>query len=434
MGEGVKLNQKIVMGLKYSKQPKPTKTNKLAYPKQILWDTSPSGFGVRVFPSGKKSFVFQYRNEHGQKRLADVGAFGDITLEQARVKALTWAAMLHEGKDPLEEKNKARNGTLMSDLCIAYMERHAKLRKKSWMEDQRRIKLYILPAFGSKQVQQLRRADIAALHHDIGAVQQKPYMANRVREQLSKMFELAKTWGFVDELFPNPARGLDDFDEFEREDYVKGENMSILAEAIEAEENEIAKCVIWMYLLTGKRKTEILETKWSDIDELGGTLKIAPLGMHRPDARKRPGTTKNEEVEYLPLSQEVWEILERAKAFKIHGNPYIFPSERVVGGHLVNVRKVWLRIKSRAIENGATELEGVTIHSLRRTVAIWQTNLADTDLGLVRKMLNQKSLLATKVYAKFKTSRTQRAFEEHGALVSKLSKSSVEDEQAISVN
>jgi hypothetical protein len=35
----------------------------------VRWDNDIPGFGVRVYPSGKKSFVLSYRNAWGKKRL-----------------------------------------------------------------------------------------------------------------------------------------------------------------------------------------------------------------------------------------------------------------------------------------------------------------------------------------------------------------------------
>lgn len=399
---------KDIKQLTYSKTPKiNNKTGKTEYPRDISWLGNPSGFGIRIFPSGKKSFVYQYRNKHGQRRLIDVGAYGDVTLEEARKAAHKMAYGVMDGQDPLEEKQKVRNGKLMSDLCATYIKLHARPNKRSWLEDERRNSLYIIPAMGTMQVQQIKRRDIAELHSKIGIEQGKPYMANRVREQLSKMFELAKIWGYIEETHINPAKGIDDFAEHERDAYIKPEHMPIVAAAIEKETNIVARCALWMYLITGKRKNELLQAKWEDIDQTAQTLRIAG--------------TKNGEVEYLPLSDEAFRILARVP--RQIANPYIFPGNKP-GSHLVNIRKPWLRIRTEAAKNGAEGVDKVTIHGLRHTVGVWLTNLGNADLGLVRKIFNHKSLVATKVYAKYKLSTARAALQKHGKLVRKLSKPS----------
>ena len=52
--------------------------------RDVRWDDEIPGFGVRVYPNAKKSFVLSYR-VNGRKRLMVLGAFGTLTLEQAHV-------------------------------------------------------------------------------------------------------------------------------------------------------------------------------------------------------------------------------------------------------------------------------------------------------------------------------------------------------------
>jgi Arm DNA-binding domain len=57
-----------------------------------LWDTSPPGFGVRVRPSGAKTFIYSFRAIGGRsarKARHSIGRYGKITLEQARKSAPT---------------------------------------------------------------------------------------------------------------------------------------------------------------------------------------------------------------------------------------------------------------------------------------------------------------------------------------------------------
>lgn len=402
------LTNQNIKKFSYSKTPnEKSKSGQISYPKDIHWDGAIPGFGVRVFPSGKKSFVFQYRTAQGIKRLADIGPFGAITVEEARQIAKRWSAQVIDGHDPLEEKRKERAGELMADLCSAYIERHAKPFKKSWKEDERRVRLYISPSLGAKQVKQLRRQDIAKLHDEIGRTQSKPYMANRVKEQLGKMFELASTWGFVDPGFINPARGIDDFPERERGDYIKPEHLGIVKKAIDQETNPVGKAVIWLYLLTGKRRNELLEAKWSDFDEKAKTLTISD--------------TKNSDDEILVLGDEALKVIEQAKKFRVVGNPYIFPGDGG-RGHLVNIQKIWERIRIAAAKKGAEGVDRVTIHGLRHTFAVYAVSYGGSDLGTVRALLHQKSLRVTTVYAKYLQEAKRKAFNAQGSLMTELLK------------
>ena len=74
---------------------------------------------------------------------------------------------------------------------------------------------YVLPRWSLKKVRELERYDVARLLHTVG--QKYPYAANRLLELLSKMFELAKLWGYIDQVAVNPARGIPRFKEQERD-------------------------------------------------------------------------------------------------------------------------------------------------------------------------------------------------------------------------
>ena len=51
---------------------------------EVYWDTEVRGFGLRLLPSGLKTFILQYRNAEGIKRRINLGRFGVLTVDQAR--------------------------------------------------------------------------------------------------------------------------------------------------------------------------------------------------------------------------------------------------------------------------------------------------------------------------------------------------------------
>ncbi len=53
----------------------------------FLWDGELRGLGVRVMPSGKRTFVLQYRTGDGRSRRIKLGVYGVMTVEQARREA-----------------------------------------------------------------------------------------------------------------------------------------------------------------------------------------------------------------------------------------------------------------------------------------------------------------------------------------------------------
>jgi hypothetical protein len=191
--------------------------------RDVRWDSVVAGFGVRVFPSGKKGFVLSYRTE-GRKRLISLGDFGVLTLDEGRKLAREKLGVVTHGGDPLADRQRAVAGKTIADLCQAFVERHVEAETgkrpgglKSAPDVKRRLAV-LRSEWGSRKASSITRADVSALHHRIGRT--APYEANRVLALLSKMFNVARVWGFVDEGHPNPTGGVEKFSEKARERYV----------------------------------------------------------------------------------------------------------------------------------------------------------------------------------------------------------------------
>ena len=103
----------------------------------MRWNSLIPGFGVRLYPSGRKAFILRYR-VYGQKRLFTIETYGPITLEQTHTLAKVCIAEVVQREDPVEQRRKERQGETVRHLCDAYLERHAS-RKRSGRDDQRRI-------------------------------------------------------------------------------------------------------------------------------------------------------------------------------------------------------------------------------------------------------------------------------------------------------
>lgn len=294
----------------------------------VLWDSEVRGFGLRVYPSDRKAFILSYRAQ-GRKRLYTIGDHGILTLEQARTIARKKAVEILEGSDPLQERRKENRGETIRDLCEAFLERHAKPRKKSWQADQWCFDKMILPAWGSRKIKSISRQDVAALHSQVGKTSR--YQANRMLSLLSKLFEMAKRWEMVEADAENPARGHDRFPEKKRDRWVKPEELPRLANAVAAEKNLYVRAAIWLYLFTGVRKSELLAAKWEDVDFQRKELRLAD--------------TKASRVHYVPLSAPAIELLQQLP--RQEGNPFLLPGHKI-GFPLVNISKPWLRIRKAA--------------------------------------------------------------------------------------
>ena len=88
----------------------------------FAWDSEMRGFGVRVKPSGAKTFLIQYRNVEGRTRRLVIGQCGVLTPEMARAMARQKLAAVAEGADPSADRHAIRDGMTVADVCDWYLE------------------------------------------------------------------------------------------------------------------------------------------------------------------------------------------------------------------------------------------------------------------------------------------------------------------------
>jgi integrase len=398
------------------------------------------GFGVRVLPSGRKSFVLWYRTAGGRQRMVTIGRYGTLTLEQGRDRAKKILNDVAAGHDPLEAKRETRTAHTVESFAAVYID-HAKRPKsrggkKTWRDDDRRLNTYVLPAIGHRRLAEVNRADIRRLHNQIG--ERTPYEANRVLALVSTVFTHAIDTGHLPETAPNPTRRVKPFPETARDRYVTPTEMPAILAAIDAEPNPYIRAAFRMYLLTGLRRSELLGLRWADVDLNARTLRLPTTKAGRPHT--------------LPLSAPAVAILhDLPRGLR---NPYVFCGH-VRGRPLVNVAKPWRRIRARAWltlhpEQAATlrkkaaaavkaakhrgprgsDRDAVVdarlltlawakaqtddvlrLHDLRRTVGSWLA-MGGASLPLIGKVLNHTNASTTQIYARLAEDAPRAALEE----------------------
>ncbi len=361
--------------------------------RDIRWDTETRGFGVRVYPFNEdrqlfpKAFVLSYR-VNGRKRLMTIADYGDLTLSEARDRATKYRVQAKDGIDPLEEKRQEALGSTFGDLCKRYLDKHAKVHKKTWKTDDGRLERHIPRAWKSRKVQAISHADIQGLHREIGRT--RPYEANRTLDLLRVMFNVARPWYPVLQKADNPADNIKKFAESERKRFARADEMPRIARAIDAESNVYVRAALWLYLLTGARKQELLPRNRSEIER-------SPDRIRLPD-------TKSGEEQYIPLSAPAMAIVQAIPEVK--GNPYLLPGARQ-GKHLVNIDKPWRRVRK------AAGCEDLTLHDLRRSVGSWMTD-DGVDLNRIKNALRHANISTTMRYARLGDDAAREPLERHG--------------------
>ena len=135
----------------------------------LIWDDELPGFGVRVFSSGKRSYVIQYRTR-GRSRRYTIGLHGAWAPETARREAKVQLGRVAGGDDPVEDRQLDHKAITVKELCTRYLAdlqaglilgKGGRPKKASTIiTDIGRIERHIIPLIGTRRVKDLTKADI----------------------------------------------------------------------------------------------------------------------------------------------------------------------------------------------------------------------------------------------------------------------------------
>lgn len=363
---------------------------------QYTWDDEVVGFGVRVYPSGRKSFVVTYRAK-GRQRFLTVGGYGELTVQEGRDLARDALVRVRRGEDPSGERQALRDAPTMADLAERYMEEHARPNKKatSIANDELMWRTHVLPTLGRHRVADVTREDVTRLHRSKAAT---PYGANRMLALLSKAFNLAEVWGWRPD-YSNPCRHVRRYKERSRERYLSTKELAELARVLaETERNrtELPSVVpaIRLLLFTGCRMGEILRLRWAEVDLERRCLFLA-------DSK-----TGSKVVHLNGPSLQVLAGL-RDAATRDPENPHVIQGKKP-GTHLVNLKAPWDRLRK------AAGLEDVRIHDLRHSFASVAA-MAGMSLPMIGTLLGHTRVETTQRYAHLAADPVREATERIGA-------------------
>jgi integrase len=389
----------------------------------FIWDGALLGFGLRIKPSGVRSYVYQYRNARGVSRRLTLGKHGRITLDQARSVAGDHAAAIARGEDPAETRKSDREAQSMRELSDEYLLLHApKKRPSSIVNDRTMLNNRILPRLGSKKVADVSRADIERLHLSL---KETPYLANRTLALLGKMFSLAVNAKVRPD---NPCRGIVRFPEQRRERWLSDAEIKRLVETLNGYRDQRVAGAIKLMLLTGSRRGEVLGARWDDFD------------LDRGVWTKSSHHTKQKRTEHVPLSASAIQLLVSLKADAAiaaekrettgpngvgqqggesgeeDDRPkYLFPG-RVEGHPLTEIKKAWRNILE------AAALDGLRLHDLRHTFASHLVS-SGTSLHIVGRLLGHTQPSTTARYAHLSDDALRHAADRFSSKLSALANS-----------
>ncbi len=360
-----------------------------------VWDSEVRGFGIKVTPTGRRTYFVKYRTADGTQRKPSIGVHGKIAADVARAIAKEWLAEVAKGGDPSASRAAMRGAASFADLAERYLAEHARPYKveATAKEDARMLRVNLLPRWAGKHVQAITRRDVARMHSEI---REKIglYSANRHLALVSKAFSLAVEWGYRPD---NPAKGVKMFRELKRDRWLRPDEIRRMFEALSQEPDPVFRGALTFLLLTGARKTEALRAKWEDIDFDSAFWRIP-----KPKAQK-PQT--------IPLSGQALAVLQSLP--RVAGSPWVFPG-RATDKPLVNLTKSWVRVRNRA------GLHDVRIHDLRRSLGAMMVQSGATLYVAQRALRHADSRTTSEIYAHLGDDPTRAAFETVGNKVAAL--------------
>ncbi|WP_243457275.1 tyrosine-type recombinase/integrase [Parasphingorhabdus cellanae] len=342
-----------------------------------LWDANLPGFGVRITVSGLKTYIVRYRADGGDRsaprRFVTVGRANIITLDQARKKARALLAQVLLGEDPAAERNAKRLALNISELVDIYESEGCYIQRgKRQGEPMKeltkrytlaRLRHHVVPLLGKRRASEILSGHIENFVRDVAAgkttgdqklgprrrviVRGGEGAARKVFRDLSAVFSFAQRRGIVDS---NPCehaavRKTDN----QNNRYLtkeEGGRLGAACDTLEAQgANRKGIDIVRLWALTGCRRQEIAELKWSEIDFERGLLVLEDTKTGKS---------------IRPLGAAALALLQGIE--QTENSEFVFPAD-YGGGHFQGMKGIWKKIIDTA------DLPGVTPHTLRHTLA-----------------------------------------------------------------
>ncbi|WEZ84653.1 integrase arm-type DNA-binding domain-containing protein [Rhizobium sp. 32-5/1] len=140
-----------------------------------LFDTDVKGFGLRVYPTGQKTYVFEYRPGAGgrseAKKRVTIGSATEFTPDEARKRADTLRSRVKVGEDPQADKARAREALTVEELSKDFIKHHVKAKRSANTASayEEIITRHIIPRLGKMKAVDVKAANVAKLHYDMRA-------------------------------------------------------------------------------------------------------------------------------------------------------------------------------------------------------------------------------------------------------------------------
>ncbi|MBL6934275.1 MAG: integrase arm-type DNA-binding domain-containing protein [Alphaproteobacteria bacterium] len=267
-------------------------------PKDVFyWDAEIKGFGLKVTPKGKKTFLVQYRpgGRHTPTRKVFIGPYGKVTPHKARREATRFLGLVADGKDPALEKRQARQRAItdrLSDVVEEFLKKHA-AKNRSVKEVERIFRHDVIPEWEKRSIHDIGKRDIIHLVEKIEG-RGAPVMAKRLLAHLRKFFNWCVS---RDYLQVSPCSGVaTSYREKARHRVLTDDELVDIINAAR-QIGGIYGGIVQLLVYTAQRRAEVSELRWEELD-LDQSLWTLPGER-----------TKNGKPHFIHLSEQAMEVL-----------------------------------------------------------------------------------------------------------------------------
>jgi len=327
----------------------------------VLWDRTVRGLGLRVRPSGRRTWIVHRRlGREVVKRT--LGGAESLTVEGARIAARTLLDDIAAHRVVIMPRMRTFASTFLADG-------HARWKPTTRISHARNLYGLILPALGARRVDALTSRDVRGWFDALATT--RPASANRALAVLSALMQHAEALGLRPQE-SNPCRGLRRRASRFRARYLSADELAALGRALDRVHaaHPTAVAALRFLLYTGARKSEALGLRWAYIHGDRAVL---------PDSKTGPRT-----LWLAPPARAILASLPRRDAC-----PWVFAGAR---GAPISLAETWRTVCD------AARLDGMRLHDCRHNFAAVGVG-AGEGLRTVSGLLGHADIKTTFGYA-----------------------------------
>lgn len=337
------------------------------------WDTIVSGFILEVRSSGGKTFYLRYTDQNQKQRQLKIGKYEAVTFGAAKAKARKLRSEVELNGNPAATKEKKKAVPTYAELAKQHLD-HAKTYQKRPENTEAVLRVHLLPKWGKLRLDEITQQDVSRWLAE-KRKELAPATVEKLRMMLGRSFELAKQWE-IPGADINPVRGVPRF-KFSnaRERFLSAKEADCLLAACALSSNPLLLPIVQLLLLTGARKSELLNAEWKNVD-------LERKAWFIPDS-------KTGKSRHVPLSQAAVAVIEGLP--KIGGCPYLLPNPKTRKPY-DGMKRAWATARKEA------GLGDFRLHDLRHSAASFMIN-GGTDLFTVGRILGHADHQSTMRYS-----------------------------------